>query len=83
MRVDDRARARLAAEARCLLRAARAGVPVPGVRLVDPESGVLATEWIDGSVVRALLDGGAEGLQALGLDRGAPPPFCAPALMCC
>lgn len=39
----------------------RAGVNVPGVRMVDVVEGVLGIEWIEGKSVRRLLPGGAEG----------------------
>lgn len=39
----------------------RAGVNVPGVRMVDVLEGVLGIEWIEGKSVRRLLPGGAEG----------------------
>ncbi|KAH9923461.1 kinase-like domain-containing protein [Epithele typhae] len=54
-------RARVAGEARALVRCLRAGVRVPGVRMVDAAAGVLGIEWVDGASVRALLGGGAEG----------------------
>jgi TP53 regulating kinase-like protein len=38
----------------------RAGVNVPGVRMVDAAQGVLGVEWIEGESVRKLLPGGAE-----------------------
>lgn len=38
----------------------RAGVNVPGVRMVDAAEGVLGIEWIEGTTVRRLLPGGAE-----------------------
>ncbi|PWN47066.1 kinase-like protein [Violaceomyces palustris] len=48
-------------EARALLRCARAGVAVPGVRLVDEREGILGLELIEGKSVREWLGGGAEG----------------------
>lgn len=39
----------------------RFGVSVPGIRFVHADSGVLGIEWIDGSSVRKVLGGGAEG----------------------
>ncbi|KAJ3563578.1 hypothetical protein NP233_g8853 [Leucocoprinus birnbaumii] len=53
-------KARVAGEARALIRCLRAGVNVPGVRMVDAAEGVLGIEWIDGKSVRRLLPGGAE-----------------------
>ncbi|KAF7367466.1 Bud32 protein kinase [Mycena sanguinolenta] len=52
-------RARVAGEARALLKCLRAGVNVPGVRMVDAAEGVLGIEWIHGQSVRKLLPGGA------------------------
>jgi len=52
-------RARVAGEARALLKCLRAGVNVPGVRMVDAVEGVLGIEWIHGQSVRKLLPGGA------------------------
>lgn len=54
-------RARVAGEARALLRSLRSGVSVPGLRMVDAAEGVLGIEWIEGKSVRMLLGGGAEG----------------------
>lgn len=54
-------RARIAGEARTILKCLRSGVRVPGIRLVDAAEGVIGFEWIDGKSVRALLGGGAEG----------------------
>jgi len=54
-------RARVAGEARALLRCLRSGVSVPGIRMVDAAEGVLGIEWIEGKSVRMLLGGGAEG----------------------
>lgn len=51
---------RVAGEARALIRCLRAGVNVPGVRMVDAAEGVLGIEWIEGKSVRRLLPGGAE-----------------------
>ncbi|KAF9050785.1 hypothetical protein BDZ89DRAFT_1107997 [Hymenopellis radicata] len=50
-------RARLAGEARALLKCLRSGVNVPGVRMADVKDGVLGLEWIDGCSVRKLLPG--------------------------
>ncbi|KAJ6573859.1 hypothetical protein DFH09DRAFT_1151272 [Mycena vulgaris] len=52
-------RARVAGEARALLKCLRSGVNVPGIRMVDAAEGVLGIEWIDGNSVRKLLPGGA------------------------
>jgi hypothetical protein len=54
-------KSRIQAEARALARCARAGIAVPGVRLVDLETGILGMEWIEGYSVREMLGGGAEG----------------------
>lgn len=53
-------KARVAGEARMLLKCLRSGVHVPGVRMVDAECGVLGLEWIEGYSVRSLLNGGDE-----------------------
>ncbi|ETW76474.1 hypothetical protein HETIRDRAFT_328859, partial [Heterobasidion irregulare TC 32-1] len=54
-------RARVAGEARALLKCMRSGVNVPGIRMVDAVNGLLGIEWIEGKSVRFLLGGGAEG----------------------
>jgi len=51
-------RARVAGEARTLLKCFRAGVNVPGIRMVDAAAGALGIEWIEGKSVRRLLPGG-------------------------
>jgi len=53
-------RARVAGEARAIIKCLRSGVNVPGIRMVDAVEGVLGLEWIEGSSVRRLLPGGAE-----------------------
>ncbi|KAL9716586.1 serine/threonine-protein kinase bud32 [Leucoagaricus gongylophorus] len=53
-------KARIAAEARALIRCLRAGVNVPGVRMIDVVEGILGIEWIEGKSVRRLLPGGTE-----------------------
>jgi TP53 regulating kinase-like protein len=53
-------RQRLNSEARALVRCSKAGVCVPGLRIVDVKQGVLGLEWIDGWSVRELLGGGQE-----------------------
>ena len=53
-------KSRIQAEARALARCARAGIAVPGVRLVDLDTGILGMEWIEGYSVREMLGGGAE-----------------------
>ncbi|CEL57144.1 Serine/threonine-protein kinase BUD32 OS=Cryptococcus neoformans var, neoformans serotype D (strain B-3501A) GN=BUD32 PE=3 SV=1 [Rhizoctonia solani AG-1 IB] len=52
---------RVSGEARALLRCLRFGVCVPGIRFVHVDTGVLGIEWIDGTSVRKVLGGGAEG----------------------
>ncbi|KAF8594697.1 hypothetical protein BDV93DRAFT_529144 [Ceratobasidium sp. AG-I] len=52
---------RVAGEARALLRCLKFGVSVPGIRFVHADSGVLGIEWIEGTSVRKVLGGGAEG----------------------
>lgn len=54
-------RARVAGEARALLRCLRCGVSVPGLRFVDAASGALGIQWVDGKSVRSLLGSGDEG----------------------
>ncbi|EIW77754.1 hypothetical protein CONPUDRAFT_128725 [Coniophora puteana RWD-64-598 SS2] len=63
-------RARVAGEARALLRCLRSGVQVPGIRFVDATEGVLGIEWIDGKSVRMLLPGGAEAEDDEGVGPG-------------
>ncbi|KAF4622128.1 hypothetical protein D9613_009468 [Agrocybe pediades] len=53
-------KARVAGEARALLKCLRAGVNVPGVRMVDASEGLLGIEWIDGQSVKKLLPSGAQ-----------------------
>ncbi|KAH8105359.1 kinase-like domain-containing protein [Cristinia sonorae] len=54
-------KARVAGEARAIVKCQRAGVNVPSVRMVDASEGVLGLQWIDGKSIRFLLGGGAEG----------------------
>ncbi|CAE6459056.1 unnamed protein product [Rhizoctonia solani] len=54
---------RVSGEARALLRCLRFGVCVPGIRFVHVDTGVLGIEWIDGTSVRKVLGGGAEGKE--------------------
>ncbi|KAI9461508.1 kinase-like domain-containing protein [Russula earlei] len=61
-------RARIAGEARALLRCLRCGVSVPGLRFVDAASGVLGVEWVNGRSVRYLL-GSGEGGDAVDGDE--------------
>ncbi|KAK4331872.1 EKC/KEOPS complex subunit BUD32 [Rhodotorula toruloides] len=53
-------RQRLTSEARALVRCMKAGVTVPGLRLVDVTQGCLGMEWIDGWSVREILGGGQD-----------------------
>ncbi|KAJ9104801.1 hypothetical protein QFC19_003942 [Naganishia cerealis] len=53
-------KSRLQAEARALARCAKAGIAVPGVRVIDLETGILGMEWVEGWSVREMLGGGAE-----------------------
>ncbi|KAH7925757.1 kinase-like protein [Leucogyrophana mollusca] len=71
-------RARIAGEARALMRCLRSGVKVPGIRMVDATGGVLGVEWVDGKNVRMLLPGGAEPEDA-GMGEDEPEPDCADA----
>ena len=59
---------RTAMEARALMRCAKAGVTVPGIRCVDDRAGVLGIEWIEGRSVREWLGGGAEGEEDYEID---------------
>ncbi|KAJ9108953.1 hypothetical protein QFC21_000275 [Naganishia friedmannii] len=54
-------KSRLQAEARALARCAKAGIAVPGVRVIDLEAGILGMEWVEGWSVREMLGGGADG----------------------
>ncbi|KAI0073342.1 hypothetical protein K474DRAFT_1666714 [Panus rudis PR-1116 ss-1] len=67
-------KSRVAGEARALLRCLRAGVNVPGVRLLDASEGVLGIQWIDGQSVRFLLGGGAEGEEVEEIEEGEDDP---------
>lgn len=53
-------RQRLNSEARALVRCMKAGVRVPGLRIVDVKQGVLGIEWVEGWSVREVLGGGQE-----------------------
>lgn len=55
-------------EARALLRCAKAGVAVPGVRCVDEKEGILGLELVPGKSVREWLGGGAEGEDEVLID---------------
>ncbi|TFK98394.1 hypothetical protein BDV98DRAFT_606953 [Pterulicium gracile] len=48
-------KARVAGEAKAILKCSRAGVNVPGLRLIDAPAGILGLEWIEGNSVRRLL----------------------------
>ncbi|BGP44219.1 serine/threonine-protein kinase bud32 [Rhodotorula kratochvilovae] len=61
-------RQRLTAEARALVRCAKAGVRVPGLRLVDVKQGCLGMEWVEGWSVREILGGGQEDDLSAGND---------------
>ncbi|KAH9934870.1 uncharacterized protein B0H18DRAFT_902524 [Fomitopsis serialis] len=54
-------KARVAGEARAIIKCLRHAVNVPSIRMVDAAEGVLGLEWIEGKSVRFLLGGGAEG----------------------
>jgi len=53
-------RQRLVGEARTLMRCLRAGVNVPGIRLVDTSEGCLGLEFIEGPPVRHLIPAGTD-----------------------
>ncbi|KAH7333898.1 kinase-like domain-containing protein [Rhizoctonia solani] len=61
---------RVSGEARALLRCLRFGVSVPGIRFVHADTGVLGIEWIDGTSVRKVLGGGAEGEEEVEVAEG-------------
>ncbi|KAI0283488.1 kinase-like domain-containing protein [Russula brevipes] len=63
-------RARVAGEARAILRCLRWGVSVPGLRFVDAANGVLGIEWVNGKSVRRLLGSGDEGEEVDGDGDG-------------
>ncbi|BGP12168.1 hypothetical protein JCM10213_004734 [Rhodosporidiobolus nylandii] len=54
-------RQRLQSEARALVRCQKAGVRVPGLRVVDVRQGCVGMEWVEGWSVREVLGGGQEG----------------------
>ncbi|KAI0781668.1 kinase-like domain-containing protein [Irpex lacteus] len=62
-------KARVAGEARALVKCLRADVNVPSVRMVDAAEGVLGIEWIDGKSIRFLLGGGAEDEEVEEVDE--------------
>ncbi len=47
---------RLSAEARCIARASKAGVPVPRLLLCDRRRAIIVTERVCGRTLRALID---------------------------
>lgn len=51
---------RLSSEARALVRCAKMGVTVPGLRLVDVKQGLLGMDWVQGWSVREVLGGGQD-----------------------
>lgn len=53
-------KARVAGEARALLKCLRSGVNVPGLRFVDAIEGLLGIEWIEGKSIKCLLPSGAQ-----------------------
>ncbi|KAH9475036.1 EKC/KEOPS complex subunit BUD32 [Psilocybe cubensis] len=53
-------KARVAGEARALMKCLRSGVNVPGVRMVDAAEGLLGIEWIEGKSVKWLIPSGAQ-----------------------
>lgn len=68
---------RTTAEARALVRCARAGVNTPRILCVDEEQGVLGLEIIDGYSVREVLGGGSEGSEESAEDAAGTeiPPL--------
>ncbi|TFK22510.1 hypothetical protein FA15DRAFT_671477 [Coprinopsis marcescibilis] len=73
-------KARVAGEARALLKCLRSGVNVPSILMVDAQEGMLGLEWIDGHSVRQLLPGGEEEEDddPVTADSGEDPltPYC-------
>ncbi|KAI5122253.1 hypothetical protein M0805_007118 [Coniferiporia weirii] len=65
-------KARVAGEARALVKCLRADVRVPGIRMVDATEGVIGIEWIEGKSVRALLGEDEESDQELDEDTEEP-----------
>ncbi|KAI5476914.1 TP53 regulating kinase [Pseudohyphozyma bogoriensis] len=63
-------RQRLTSEARALVRCYKAGVRVPGLRIVDVRQGVLGIEWVQGWSVREVLGGGQEDDELPGDEDG-------------
>lgn len=63
-------RQRLTSEARALVRCLKAGVKVPGLRIVDVRQGVVGMEWIEGWSVREVLGGGQEDDEGVVEDEG-------------
>lgn len=43
------------------MRCLKAGVNVPGLRIVDVKEGIIGMEWIEGWSVREVLGGGQDG----------------------
>ncbi|KAH6905110.1 kinase-like domain-containing protein [Coprinopsis sp. MPI-PUGE-AT-0042] len=66
-------KARVAGEARALLKCLRSGVRVPEIRMVDASEGLLGLEWIEGHSVRQLLPGGEEPEETEGASSAEPP----------
>ncbi|TDL23413.1 hypothetical protein BD410DRAFT_787240 [Rickenella mellea] len=64
-------RSRVAGEARALMKCLRAGVNVPGIRMVDAAEGTLGIEWIEGESVRVVLGGGEDGEEIQDDEQGA------------
>ncbi|GAA6008014.1 hypothetical protein JCM10207_006999 [Rhodosporidiobolus poonsookiae] len=63
-------RQRLTSEARALVRCQKAGVRVPGLRVVDVRQGAIGMEWVAGWSVREVLGGGQEGDELPEEDAG-------------
>jgi len=61
---------RLSSEARTLVRCLKYGIPVPQVRFVDLENGVIGMECIEGASVRKILGGGDDDAEEDNYDRG-------------
>lgn len=73
-------RQRLTFEARALVRAAKSGICVPGLRAVDLRAGWLMIEWIEGWSVREILDEDNHLISTLDLNLGTQSSSSLPSL---
>ncbi|KAF8196964.1 hypothetical protein BJ912DRAFT_954292 [Pholiota molesta] len=71
-------KARVAGEARALLKCLRSGVNVPGIWMVDAAEGLLGIEWIDGRSVNISSErGGGRRRRRRSTGRGSGADACA------